>query len=495
MGQSFQQRMTTRPRLDQQYPRSSGALTADRFKKQAKDVSQRPQRYQNPIFRAVKYVKDRPWTSYDLSHEFFSTYRTLSQSQPRTRQLLEALTAKLIECPHHLKVDDVSAIIYSIDKSRLKCPTFADFLLTFSKRLRESPDRFTPRAAFHALYYLRNKINQHSHFIDTVEIGKDLSDEDYRYLQAFEKFVETVAMKVEDSKLGPTFQVSCHTIHQFLNPTCRIAIDNDICSRNYNDDDDYSASTTISPATLQKVTTAAYKCFRIERNVLLFLRSLLQEQLSLARNEDLFELVCPNSIDLVGSETNDWINKIRLLQAIWKLPNTDLPHSCIMVDNKDIQIKYNDITIDPSINMLKQQIVALLLGGAFRRTSKNEINLNDSVELERICVMIYDILELRRFYGRNEDIQEYIETKLKGDVQKILLDCIELKHKYIEHVAHQDTYRIFEEMQNLSASVSDSENKTPYNENVINFLHLKKILGEPVERNEPKFYMRGLFLR
>lgn len=77
MGRSFQQRMTKRPRLDQQHSGSSCEPMANHFRKQVQSVSHRKQRYQNPIFRAVKYIKDRPWTSYDLSHEFFSTYRTL----------------------------------------------------------------------------------------------------------------------------------------------------------------------------------------------------------------------------------------------------------------------------------------------------------------------------------------------------------------------------------------------------------------------------------
>ena len=111
-------------------------------------------------------------------------------------------------------------------------------------------------------------------------------------------------------------------------------------------------------------------------------------------------------------------------------------------------------------------------------------------------MIFYDILELRRFYGRSEDIQEYIHTKLVGDVQMIIRDCIKLKHKYFHQVDDSETSRIFEEIQNMSTNHSDSSLLTEHNvEKVISFSDLKKILGNPVEREEPKFYMRGLFLR
>ena len=84
MGQSFQNRMTKRPRLDQLSHATATATVKqpNPFRKQTKHVLRR-QEYQNPIFRAVKYVKDRPWTSFDLSHEFFSTYRMLPPSHSR----------------------------------------------------------------------------------------------------------------------------------------------------------------------------------------------------------------------------------------------------------------------------------------------------------------------------------------------------------------------------------------------------------------------------
>ena len=479
MGQSFRQRMTKGPRLDQQRSVAPHASSAAHSKKRMKmKPTVQKQKYQDPIFRAVKYIKDRPWTSYDLSHEFFATYRTLPQSQPRTRQLLQALTTKMIECPHHLKTEDISAIMYSIDKSQLMCPTFADFLSTFGKSLRDTPDRFSPKAAFHSLYFLRNKIHQYNHFIHGVEIGTSLLEDDCTYLQTFDKFVESIAMKVGDSKLGPTFQVSCQFIHQILHPTYSVAT-----VENHK-----SCRSTISPTTQQNLISASYKCFRIDKHLLSSIGISLHEHLSSPENENLSELLCYSSND----ELNSCRDTIRLLQAIWKLPNTDLPHSCVIVNSKDIRVKYGEVTIDPSKIMLKQQMLALLLGGTLKKGIANEININDSIEYDRICVMIYDILELRRFYGRKEDIQDYIHMDLHKDIYRILHDCKELKRKYVINEA-QDVNRIFDEMQSDDRGTWVDTNHMI--KKTLNYLDLKNILGDPVQREEPEFYMRGLFLR
>ena len=363
------------------------------------------------------------------------------------------------------------------------CPVFAEFLTVFSESLDATPDRFTPKAAFHALYFLRNKLHLYNHFIDTVKVAKELSEEELVCQRAFEKFVTVLTKKVQDSKLGPTFQVSCDTVHQLVHPSYVQDITDSNCDKEGIDVEDNRNIniTTINPELIHQVKSAAYKCFRIDDKVLSVIREQVQKQLSLVENEELYS--SHTEPDRIATTTI--YNRIRKLQAVWRLPHTDLPHSCVIV-NKDMHFKYHDITIDPSIIMLKQQIIVLLWGGI----QQGRIE----VDLDRICLMIYDILELRRFYGRDEDMQEYIAINLQKDIKEIIYDCKQLRSKYLRQEHDHNLGLIFENMLKYDEGIHADDIDSNFTK-IVSLQDLRNILGDPVEREEPKFYMRGLFLR